>query len=112
MNKPDINNIDLTELGGSVPAERNGAAMDPTEQLEALANEVREAKAKAEAAADEPLTIADVAAAAITALETLVAILPPKEAQRVIEDYEDRALAFKAAFIENEAAGTSEQEEL
>lgn len=93
----------------AVPADKNGAAMDPKRTpLDDLADQLAAAKAEAEAEANEPLTIADVAAAAMTALSTLVAILPPDEAQSVIDEYETRATEFKTAFMA-QTADTAEE---
>lgn len=62
---------------------------------------------EAAAAADdsvpaEPLTIADIAAAAIVSLETLTAILKPKDALEVMDNYDTRRAAFRV----DEAADT------
>jgi glutathione S-transferase len=64
-----------------------------------------EAAAAAEAVSAEPLTIADIAAAAIVSLETLVAILKPSDALEVMNAYEDRRTA-----IRNESADTEQAE--
>lgn len=68
--------------------------------MDELVAAVEEAKAQAEADADTPVTIGDVAAAAFTALETLVAILGgPTSAKgaQVIAAFEDRAAAYTEA---------------
>jgi len=78
-----------------VLAEKNGASMDP---LEALRQQVAEQRAKVEEAEHEEVTIADVAAAAFTALETIVAMLPPEQAQQVIGEFEDRSAKFREGF--------------
>lgn len=53
---------------------------------------------------DTPVTIADVAAAAITALETIISILPPLQAAAAIALFEQRAQEFAQAY--EDAAGT------
>lgn len=65
--------------------------------LTTLAQQVASAKAAAEAEADTPVTIADAAAAAFVALETLVAILGSEKGAQVIEQFEQRAAAFAAS---------------
>jgi hypothetical protein len=78
------------------------------EQQDAIAlinAELAKMKAKVEEEATKGVTIADVAAAAFTALETCVAILggPGKpNGMKVIEDFEQRARSFSEAFEEDE----------
>lgn len=84
----------------TVPAEKNGAAMDPVEEL---ANKVDDERKRIDDMADEPLTIADIAAAAVTALETLLELLPPHIAGDVFDAFEQRAADFKVT----DEAGTA-----
>ena len=69
----------------------NNTTPDP---LAHLANEVAEAKAQAEQAAAQPVTVIDVAAAAFIALETLTKILKPEDAETVINAYQERRQQF------------------
>lgn len=78
-----------------------GDSPSPYADIAGLAEAVAKAKAEAEAKADEPVTIADVAAAAFVALETLVALMPTDEAkQRVINEFEQRAAHYAAGMEE------------
>lgn len=65
--------------------------------MDALLNEVTAAQAAVEKAAATPVTIADVAAAAFVALETIVNLLSDENAAKVIAEYEQRSAAFAAS---------------
>lgn len=56
-----------------------------------------------------PVTIADVAAAAFIAIETLAMILPPKQAGQMLDEFEERAATFSEAFVRG--AGTSPEDD-
>lgn len=69
-----------------------------------LAALVAAKQAEVEQAADTPVTIADVAAAAFVALESVVALLPDHLKQNVIDQFEQRAAVFAASMAEADAA--------
>lgn len=62
--------------------------------MDALLAQVEAAQAEVAEAAEHEVTIADVAAAAFVALETIVAILGEEKGQQVIDQFEARAAAF------------------
>lgn len=62
--------------------DKNGAALDPNEELPAPEPE---------------LDTADIAAAAVTALEVLIEMLPENLADEVVERFERRSAFFRTA---------------
>lgn len=85
----------------SVPRDRQIDTL-PKSPLD-LIGMIKQAKADNDEAAAEPVTIADVAAAAFVALETVVALMPTDELkQQVIAEFESRAAVF-AVTMEDES---------
>lgn len=69
----------------------------PETPLDDLLAQLAAAQAEVEAEAQKPVTLADLAAAAFTALETVVTILGGPEStngKQVIDEFESRAAAF------------------
>ena len=75
----------------------DGHGPDPLSQLAA---QVAAARDEQQTKADTPVTIADVAAAAFVALETLVALLPDSGKPKVIAAFEERAAQYAASMEE------------
>lgn len=79
----------------------NPANLDFDLDPNGLVKKIAEAQAANEQAADQAVTIADVAAAAFVALETVVALMPNDELkQRVIAEFESRAAVFAVSMEE------------
>ena len=76
------------------------AGTPATDPLSELAAQVAAAHAANDQKADTPVTIADVAAAAFVALETLVALLPDSEKPKVIAAFEERAAMYATSMEE------------
>lgn len=78
----------------------SGPNQQVPESMEVLVQRVIDAQSEAESAeaeaAAQTVTIADVAAAAFVALETIVAILGTDRGAHVIEEFEKRAALYAA----------------
>lgn len=73
--------------------------------IDDLRDAVEKASAEQEAEATEPqeVTMGDIAAAAFIALETLVQILKPEDAKKVLDAYDTRRAAYTEADTDPQA---------